>query len=55
MSEIIEVIKILEKKSIEEIEVFRDGFIAEFGDSENHIVANVSNAVIEKKKAALNT
>lgn len=54
MNEIIELIKLLEEKSIEEVEQLRDEFIAEHGDSPNHIIEHISNAVIEKKRAEQN-
>lgn len=54
MIEIIELIKLLEEKSIEEVEKLRDEFIAEHGDSPNHIIERIINAVIEKKRAEQN-
>lgn len=53
MGEIIEVIKKLEEKSIEEVEEFKQELIADIGDSENHIIERICNSVIEKKRAAI--
>lgn len=52
MNPIIELINKLEELSIEEIEQQRDEFIAEFGDSENHIIEDICGMVIHKKQQA---
>ena len=54
MEEIIKLIKILEEKSIEEVEQLRDEFIAQYGDSPSHIIERISGAVIEKKRLEKN-
>jgi len=55
MNPIVELIEELEKLSIEEIEQYRDEFLTEHEDSENHIIRDICAMVIHKKQQLLTT
>ena len=53
MNEIMELVNILDQKSVSEIEQIRDEYIAENGDSKNHIIQRICGAIVQKKKEAI--